>query len=158
MIAGETKKIKFKIMHLEGFAIIDGPCTVFVKNNSILKHDQLYTDDGHNRWILNLKAIERDKLETLKIITNEPEYNLSYFKASKLFFTGALWEDQVINDADLPVKGEDVIAVFGHVDGVLRCTNITIIPRKTPEIFMPGNDLTGKLKEFEDLIKELENE
>jgi hypothetical protein len=44
--------------------------------------------------------------------------------------TGALWEDQIATDADLPSKGEEMIAVFGYVREVLMCTNITLIPRR----------------------------
>jgi hypothetical protein len=29
-----------------------------------------------------------------------------------LLMTGALWEDQIATDADLPSKGEEMIAVF----------------------------------------------
>jgi hypothetical protein len=32
-----------------------------------------------------------------------------------LLMTGALWEDQIATDADLPSKGEEMIAVFGYV-------------------------------------------
>jgi hypothetical protein len=36
-----------------------------------------------------------------------------------LLMTGALWEDQIATDADLPSKGEEMIAVFGYVREVL---------------------------------------
>jgi hypothetical protein len=45
-----------------------------------------------------------------------------------LLMTGALWEDQIATDADLPSKGEEMIAVFGYVREVLMCTNITLYP------------------------------
>jgi hypothetical protein len=52
-----------------------------------------------------------------------------------LLMTGAIWEDQIATDADLPSKGEELIAVFGYVKDILMCTNITI-PRRQPDIYL----------------------
>jgi hypothetical protein len=53
-----------------------------------------------------------------------------------LLMTGAIWEDQIATDADLPSKGEELIAVFGYVKDILMCTNITIPRRQPTSIFI----------------------
>jgi hypothetical protein len=63
----------------------------------------------------------------LKELSKEGE-RLTYSDMGHLLMTGALWEDQIATDADLPSKGEEMIAVFGYVREVLMC-NITLIPR-----------------------------
>jgi hypothetical protein len=37
---------------------------------------------------------------------------LTYSDMGHLLMTGALWEDQIATDADLPSKGEEMIAVL----------------------------------------------
>jgi hypothetical protein len=69
----------------------------------------------------------------LKELSKEGE-RLTYSDMGTLM-TGALWEDQIATDADLPSKGEEMIAVFGYVREVLMCT-ITLIPRRQPDIYL----------------------
>jgi hypothetical protein len=38
--------------------------------------------------------------------------SLTYSDMGHLLMTGALWEDQIATDADLPSKGEEMIAVL----------------------------------------------
>jgi hypothetical protein len=47
----------------------------------------------------------------LKELSKEGE-SLTYSDMGHLLMTGALWEDQIATDADLPSKGEEMIAVF----------------------------------------------
>jgi hypothetical protein len=47
----------------------------------------------------------------LKELSKEGE-RLTYSDMGHLLMTGALWEDQIATDADLPSKGEEMIAVF----------------------------------------------
>ena len=49
----------------------------------------------------------------------------------------------------MPTKGERVIATFEYVDFVLRCTSITLIPRKEPKIFLSSLYLASLFEEFD---------
>jgi hypothetical protein len=70
--------------------------------------------------------------------------------------TGALWEDQIATDADLPSKGEEMIAVFGYVREVLMCTNITLIPRR--QYLLYSSESMDEINEFEQIIKDMRDE
>ena len=61
--------IYFEMHHLDRFAIIDEPCTMRIRNHTDLRWDNMYTEDGHNRWIVNLKAITSDNLEEVIDVT-----------------------------------------------------------------------------------------
>lgn len=148
------KDIVFDLMHLDKFAIIKEPCTVIIQNNSIVDFNGLYKQDGSNRWILNLKAITEFNLTLIKALVAQ-NLTLAYRDIGHLLLTGALWEDQVDKPEELPAKGENVIAVFDYVEDILRCTSITLIPRKKAELYSPATELMGQIKEFEQIIQEL---
>jgi len=144
--------IEFSLSLLDGYAIIDKPCTAIVKVAS--NPGKLYKEDGHNRWILNLRAVTRDNLDILVKIEDSPiEY--TFKSISHLLLTGALWENQIVDMVDLPTKGENVIATFDFVGKVLRCTNITTIPRYTPKTFRASSAVKKAIDEFSELIKDI---
>lgn len=147
----------FKLEHLDRYAIVTEPCTLIVKNNSRLKMDDLFTEDSYPRWILNIKAISAFNLELLKTLCAEGT-QLTYGDMGHLLMTGALWEEQVSSDCDLPSKGEEIIAVFGWVKGVIMCTNITLIPRRQPDIYLHSCETLDEINEFERIIKEMKDE
>jgi hypothetical protein len=64
-----------------------------------LAMDDLYTEK-QSRWILNLKVISEFNLMLLKARRRR----LTYSDMGHLLMTGALWEDQIATDADLPSK------------------------------------------------------
>ena len=72
--------------------------------------------------------------------------------------TGVIWEDQVHVDSDLPSKGEELIAVFDYVDEVLRCTNITLIPRRQPDLYLHSSEVANEIEEFENIIRKMRDE
>jgi len=147
--------IKFDIRMLDGYAIIEKPCTAIVKVAA--KPGNLYTADGHNRWIVNLRAVTADNLELLKRFDSSfTEY--SFNDISHLLMTGAIWEGQITDELSLPTKGENVIATFDYVDDVLRCTNITMIPRIAPKIFRASSVIEEAMNEFSELIKSIKDE
>jgi hypothetical protein len=80
------------------------------KKQPKLAMDDLYTEDSP-RWILNLKVISEFNLMLLKELSKEGE-RLTYSDMGHLLMTGALWEDQIATDADLPSKGEEMIVVL----------------------------------------------
>lgn len=149
--------IIFKLEHLDRFAIISEPCTLIVKNNSRVMMSDLFTDDSYPRWILNLKAITAFNLSLIKSLCAEG-VQLTYTDIGHLLMSGALWSDQVYTDSDLPSKGEEVIAVFGIVRDVLMCTNITLVPRRQPDIYLHSCETLDEINEFEKIIKEMRND
>jgi hypothetical protein len=148
--------IYFEMHHLDRFAIIEEPCTMRIRNHTNLKWDNLYEDDGHSRWIVNLKAITAENLATVKLAVEKS--SLHYYDVSKYFLTGALWETQVQTVDELPIKGEEVGCVFDYVDGVLRCTNLSIIPRKRPKIYIHSIEVQQELTDLEAIINGLKDE
>jgi hypothetical protein len=148
-------EIHFKLSMLHGFAIIEEPCTVIIKTNT--NTGKLYTADGFNRWLINLKAVTKDNLEILKNI-DKSTINYTYSEISHLLLTGAIWENQVSKDIKLPVKGESVIATFDYVNKILLCTNITLIPRKSPKVFKASSVISNIMEEFNTLIQDINDE
>lgn len=147
----------FNLLHLENYAIIEKPCTLIIRNNSKLDFDNLYAKEENARWLLNLRAITDENLLLLKKISKK-KISLTYRDVGHLLMTGALWEDQIESPEDLPAKGENVIVVFDFVDEILRCTSITLIPRKIPKLYKPSLELYKELKAYEEIIKNLEDE
>lgn len=150
----KNKELIFDIMHLDKYAIISEPCTVIVQNNSSVKHDALYGGELNARWLLNLKAISEFNLKLIQALIKK-NVTLTYRDIGHLFMTGALWEEQIDFPEELPVKGENVIAVFDYVDDIIMCKGITLIPRKKAKLFNPAEDIMGEIREFEKVIKEI---
>jgi hypothetical protein len=146
----------FEMHHLDMFAIIDEPCTMRIRNHTTLKWDNIYDGDGHSRWIVNLKAITAENLAAVKLITEKS--SLHYYDVSKYFLSGALWETQVQSSEELPIKGEEVGCVFDYVDGILRCTNLSIIPRKRPKLYIHSVEVQQELTDLEAIISGLKHE
>lgn len=149
--------IVFKLEHLDRFAVIKEPCTIVVKNNSRLTMQDIYSRDNSPRWILNLKVITEFNLSLLKVLCAEGA-QLTYRDMGHLLMTGSIWEEQVLVPSDLPCKGEELIAVFGFVKGVLLCTSITLIPRLQPDIYLHASEVMDEINEFEKIIKEMRDE
>ena len=150
------KEIIFELLHLERYAIIEKPCTIIVKNKSELDFFNIYDPDGNPRWLLNLKAITQENLDTLKELADSVEL-LFYSDISHLLMSGALWEEQVEFPMDLPAKGEDMIAVFDYVDDVLRCTSITLIPRRKPKLYYASTEYLAQIEAFAQLVDDVDN-
>lgn len=143
--------LAFRLEHLDRFAIVTEPCTIIVKNNSKVTMDDIYLADGKPRWILMLKAITDYNLALIQTLSKEQE-NITYSDIGHLLMKGAIWEEQILIESDLPSKGEEVIAVFDYVHDILMCTNITLIPRRQPKLYHYANEFINELKQFEALI------
>lgn len=143
----KNEELTFDIQHLTNYAIIKEPCTVIVKCNSKLDFDTMYEEDGYFRWITNLKAISVQNLNYIQKLVDS-KANLTYRFVGNLLMSGAIWENQVNTNLDLPVKGEDIIATFDYVKEKLLCTNITIIPRIKPDIFKPASSIIKEIELF----------
>ncbi|MCK5788680.1 MAG: hypothetical protein KAH32_06765 [Chlamydiia bacterium] len=139
----------FKLSDLDGYAIIDEPCTVIVKCNSTLEPEK-YISGEHARWLVNIKAISKYNLDLLK--EGIKDMTLSYTDVGHLLMVGAIWHTQIVKVSELPVKGERLIATFDYVDDILRCTNITLIPRTEPELFLSGEEALGMYEKFNNIL------
>jgi len=151
------KDILFDLMHLEGFAVVKEPCTAIVKCKTHVKEGNLYTIDGHHRWLLDLYAITEPNLALLKNVYKK-DLRMSYSTASQYFLKGALWENTVYDMSDLPIKKENVIAVFDYVGEKLMCTQISLLPKVNLSIYNPAKDLLEGIEELVKMVKEINNE
>jgi len=142
--------LRFNIKHLDKYAIVTEPCTAIVRCNSTPDFNKPYTDDGYDRWIINLKAVAEENLEILKAVSDSGTV-VHYSQISHLLLSGAIWKDQIWEETQLPVKGENVIATFDYVKEVLMCTAITIIPKVNLEIFDASEEVLSDIEFFKNL-------
>jgi len=140
----------FDIKHLDKYSIVTEPCTAIVRCNSTPDFNKPYTDDGHDRWIINLKAIPEVNLEVLKEV-HKNNLKVKYSAIGYLFLSGAIWYDQIWEETQLPVKGENVIATFDYVKDKLMCTNITVIPKVNLKEFSASEEVLADIKYFKNL-------
>jgi len=151
----EDYRIPFSLQSLWKYAIIDGPCTAAVRCVSSLDYEGgLYTEDGYNRWIANLGAVKKKSLEEIEKLyyAYKKEGRVLYYdQIGHLLMSGAIWENQIFSRVDLPVKGEMIIAVFGLVDDVVKCTNISTIPKSKPKLYEPAEALLEEINYLNNL-------
>lgn len=124
----------FKKSNLNFYSIIDEPGTYMIKVAGRVTNNQYINDGGHSRYLVNLRAASLDSLEECLDIMGD-EDTISFREVGHCFITGAIWENDVQSKLELPTKGETVIASFDYVDGIMRCTSITLIPRKRLQTF-----------------------
>ena len=124
----------FKKSSLRNYDIISSPGTYKVVVSNSVKPNYLLEDEDKSRYLVNFRAGTLDNLKSCLKEMGNAEI-VPFAEVRDFFFTGALWENQVTDLETLPVKGEEVIANFDYVDDILRCTSITLIPRKKLEKF-----------------------
>jgi hypothetical protein len=119
----------FKKESLNNFHVLEEPGTYFVKcNNKITEHN-LYKEDEYPRYIVNLKVIHKDNVQKcLNLFGSREEIPFRLIK--NYLLTGVIWENQVLSSLDLPNKNEEVIATFSIIGEEIKCSSITLIPRK----------------------------
>jgi len=141
------KKVKFDISHIDKYAIVSEPCTAIVKCNSTPDFNKPYDTDGYNRWIVSLKVVTDINLLILKEVAKSKE-DIYYSQISKLLMSGAIWESQIWEATQLPVKGENVIATFDYVEDALLCTAITVIPKVDLKTFSASAQVLSDIEFF----------
>ena len=124
----------FKLNLLQNYQLVTKPGTYYVSVAYTVTESNLYMDE-HPRYIVPLRAITSASLvELLKILEHLPEIPFSDIK--HLFLSGALWygDGMTIDEGDLPIKGEKVLATFDYVERdtgkQLLCTHIELLPRE----------------------------
>ncbi len=126
----------FKRDNLRLYQIIDEPGTYMVKAAGRVTENQYIEDGSKSRYLVNLRAASIEQLEECLDIIGE-DSTIAFKFVSQCFITGAIWEGDIQNKLDLPTKGEVLIASFDYVDGIMRCTSITLIPRRRLQTFDP---------------------
>lgn len=107
--------------------MVDHPGTFKVKVAADISPDSLFTEDDYPRYIVPLRVIRADKLPAL-LDRIKNTISVPFTFVSRYFMSGAIFADDV-DEHDLPIKGEEVIATFEEKDGELLVTHISLIPR-----------------------------
>jgi hypothetical protein len=114
----------FKLEHLKNYQIVEKPGSALVRVSSDVK---CLIEGNHPRYLVNLSVIRKDDLDKIVKRVGNKTVNFDYVK--DLFITGSIFKDNIKNSIELPIKGEKVIVTFNNVNGILRCTHISTIPR-----------------------------
>jgi len=113
---------------LRNYQVLDRPGTFIVTVAMDITEDNLYLKDDYPRYLIPLRVIRGDDL--LKLVSILNGYStIPFAVVSKYFLTGALFVDDGIDETDLPIKGERVIATFEDKDNKLLCTHLKLIDR-----------------------------
>lgn len=121
----------FKKSHLADILVLTKPGTFKVKVFNTIKPEYLIEDDSKSRYLVNLKVAELPALKK-SLETMEDKEEIPFCQIKNIFKTGTIWENNLQDTLDLPVKNEEVIANFDYSDyGNLVCKSITLIPRES---------------------------
>ncbi len=123
-------------IYLENIQEVTEPCTVVVR---VAVSPKLYTGDEYPRYLMLLRVAIPSSIESIYDLFQSSTKPLQFDHIRSFLFTGAIFEGSVKVD-ELPVRGEKVIATFDYVSGELKCTSITVIPRKK----LPYLDVTKR--------------
>ena len=142
----------FKKDNLKFYQIVKEPCTAVVTVANTVKLDYLIEDGSASRFIVNLKVATAEGFKNcLKVLNSRSACPFS--DVASHFLSGALWASDIIDNEQLPTKGEKIIATFEIKEELLRCVALTMIPRKNLEKFnYAAHCATRSL--YEDLIKQ----
>jgi hypothetical protein len=124
-----SSEFMFKKETLNSFHVLEEPGTYFVKCNNRITQQHFYKEDDHPRYIVNLKVIYKDNIEKCLGLFGARE-EIPFRLIKPYIFTGVIWENQVLSVLDLPNKNEEVIVTFSLIDDVIKCTSLTLVPRK----------------------------
>ena len=116
--------------HLRNYDVIPGPGTFVVKVTNTVKPQYIHGEGSKSRYIVNLRAATMDGFELCVDLMGNNEISEMTKEMYRCFMSGVIWENDLDDISKLPMKGEQVIASFDYIEDVLRCTAITLIPRK----------------------------
>lgn len=133
------------------YSVIPGPGTFKIKVSSTVKPEYIYKEGSKARYIVNLRAATIEGFEKCLEIMDVDEY-VPFIEVRGCFMTGAIWENDLDDLERLPIKGEEVIATFDYVEDVLRCTALTLIPRKRLSTFKLNNMCKNR-KLFKEILE-----
>jgi len=138
--------------HLRNYDVIPGPGTFVLKTANTVKPEYLYGDGAKSRYLVNLRAATIDGFERcLEIMGNNESVEMDK-SVYNCFMSGSIWENDLPDITKLPNKGEEIIATFDYVDDILRCTALTLIPRRELDKF-DLDAVCSSRKLFKNLLK-----
>lgn len=141
-----------KKSHLNTYNVIPGPGTFKVKVLSTVKPEYIYDEGSKARYIVNLRAATVEGFEKCLEIMDIDEW-VPFVEVRGCFMSGVIWDNDLSDYESLPIKGEEVIVTFDYVEDVLRCTSLTLIPRKKLTTFKI-NDMCKNRRLFKEILKE----
>ena len=125
----------FHLKLLSNYQLVTKPGTYYVSVAYTVTDRNLIQDESP-RYIVPLRAITGEGLNQIMIaLQNEANDFIPFSNIRHLFLSGALWEHDLYDEEDLPIKGEKVLATFANVEidggeSRLLCTTIELLPRE----------------------------
>ena len=147
--------LKFRKTSLQGTALIKGPGVFRVRVLNNVSESNLLTDENGSRYIVNLKAVAKDKQAQL-IETFSGVEEVPIEQTNGLFLTASIWTKEG-KQQRLPMKNEEVEVAINYVksregEQVLRATNIRVLSAASAEVldmdslFAPKEVTTSELE------------
>jgi hypothetical protein len=124
----------FHLKLLCNYQLVTKPGTYYVTTAFTVTNANLIADE-HPRYIVPFRALTALQLQELLEIV-KPETRVPFSELHGLFLSGALWagENDLLDEKDLPIKGEKVLATFEYVERPegtkLLCTHVELLPRE----------------------------
>ena len=112
---------------LKHYQVVDKPGSFIVAVAQDITDQNLYTGDDYPRYLIPLRVIRSDDLIVLSKLLSKGRVLFKNIK--HLFLTGAVFDNDNIDELLLPTKGEKVVATFEYKNNVLLCTHIKLIDR-----------------------------
>lgn len=135
---------------LQHYAVINKVGTYEV---TVANSNNIYIEDGSkSRYLLNLRAGTLDNLIKATKILGSRQF-CPFSEVQDCFLTGTVWENNLKEVKDLPIKGEKVLATFTEENpDEYLCTAIGLLPRENLELF-DLLEYSKETKEFYNLLE-----
>jgi len=142
--------MKIPKSYLNKFVVITEECTAIVQSALTVGPKQLIKGENgvSDRYFVPFRAFDGNRMEELKeMIDSQEGDSIDIEDLYPFMLVGTLWADKVNSAFDLPVKGENVTAVFNYTElDLLQCTNLITIAKVKP---MKFNMARLKFEEYE---------
>lgn len=122
-------KALFHINLLKNYQIIDRAGTFIVSVAYDVTETNLFIRDEYPRYLIPLRVITATNLSILYNIMTTRDH-IAFELVNNLFITGAIFDNDDLDTALLPIKGEEVVATFEYIKNKLLCTHIRLIDRE----------------------------
>ncbi len=119
----------FHIDLLKRYQLLTRPGTHVVQVGYTVT-DKNYIVDDHPRYLVPLRVVTGEGLGQILDILDKGAKKVPFIKVRDCFLTGALWDNDEIDEDLLPIKGEKVLATFDYVEDKLLCTHLELLPRE----------------------------
>jgi hypothetical protein len=128
----------FHLGLLDKYQLVFEPGTYKVKA-AVTVTEEFLVFDEHPRYLVPLRVISANKLQLLLQDVPKEDMKIPFSRVAHYFSKGAIWESDVLNEDDLPIKGEELLCTFDEIDGDLLCTRVELLPRRELEYLNLNN-------------------